>query len=80
MSIYQTNAENFNKKIVYYLEEIKTEEIKRDGRYDFVDSVKEGGIIQCSTSEEKIFKDVIFMNLVSCSKTIEDKLLELTNY
>ncbi len=77
MVIYQTNIENFNKKIVYYLEEIKTGEKMRHSRYDFVNFIKKGGIIHCSKFEEKNFKDLIFINLVGCSKEIENKLKEL---
>ncbi len=80
MSSYQTSVENFNKNIVSYLEEIKTEEIKRNNRYDFGYSVKEGGRIYCFTFEEKDFRNFIFMNSISCSKTIEDELKSLTNY
>lgn len=76
MSSYQTSIENFNKKVVYYLEEIKTEEIKRNNRYNFGYYVKEGGIIHVFTFEER---DSIFMNLVNCSKAIEDKLKILAN-
>lgn len=78
MSLYQTTKKNFDERIVYYLEEIKTEEIRRDKRYDFVNYVLDRGLVHCFTDEQKNFEDFIFISLVSCSKEIENKLEELT--